>query len=104
MKLDREKFLAAALLLSAASAVSGCSKSSDAPAAVKDESAPRPNPIQVQPPSREGVTPPSKEGVAPPAKEGAVPPPAQEGKPGTGSPNKIKPIPHVGVQLALATA
>jgi hypothetical protein len=82
MKLDREKFLAAAIALTA---VAGCSKSSgdsasaspmkDDPAATRPANAPMP--------AKEGqvpVTPAREGGVTPPAKE-AVPPPAAEAKP-----------------------
>jgi hypothetical protein len=98
MKLDREQFLAAVLLLGAATAAAGCSKSSDAPAAVKDEAAPRPVANRIYPSREGGIPSPVREGIVPPAKEGAVPPPpAQEGKPGGGvSPSKTRPFQKVG--------
>jgi hypothetical protein len=82
MKLDREKFLAAALALTAAA---GCSKGSSADAApAKDEAANR-APAAATVPAREGISP-VKEGTVtppPPAKEAVPPPPAAEtNKPG----------------------
>ena len=78
MKLDREKFFAAALAIGAVTG--GCSK--DSPEAVSDQAAARPTPVVVHPPNREGVAPPSKEGgvtAPPPNREGMPPPPAREG-------------------------
>ena len=82
MKLDREKFLAAAIALTA---VAGCSKSSGDSASaspMKDDPAAS-RPANAPIPAKEGqvpVTPAREGGVTPPAKE-AAPPPAAEGKP-----------------------
>jgi hypothetical protein len=89
MKLDREKFLAAAMILSANSALTGCSKSTEATAdeATKEgitigatgTTTAKVNTAQA-PITVRRITAPAAEGVVPaPAKE--APPPAAEGKP-----------------------
>jgi hypothetical protein len=78
MKLDREKFLAAAMMLGSMNALAACQNKTDA-APLEDTAKVKPKGF-VPSPNKEGVTP-------PPAREGGVTPPNAEGHPPPPPPN-----------------